>query len=103
MPNASKLFAVFRKYGPSYVTELPLESQAGWNDHAGFMDDLERNHLLIMGGPLLDVEGVLLVCRCTSAETLHVALESDPWSKAGILESGQISRWELRIGNDLSR
>ena len=46
------LFVVIRCYGPPYARGLRLEEQQDWEAHAAFMDALEAEGLVCLGGPL---------------------------------------------------
>jgi len=92
------LFVVIRRYGPSYARGLPLEEQQDWEAHAAFMDALEVEGLVRLGGPLEEREDVLLVFRAKDKDDIERRLADDPWTKSGILSTARILRWNLRIG-----
>ena len=46
------LFAVVRRYGPPYARGLLLEEQQDWEAHRMFMNRLEAEGLVRLGGPL---------------------------------------------------
>jgi uncharacterized protein YciI len=92
------LFVVIRRYGPPYSFGLPLEEQQGWEAHRAFMNALEAEGLVRLGGPLGEREDVLLVFRAKDEGEIEQHLADDPWTKSGILSTTRISRWNLRIG-----
>jgi uncharacterized protein YciI len=92
------LFVVIRSYGPSYASALPLEEQPDWAAHRAFMNALEAEGLVRLGGPLEEREDVLLILRATDKHEIERRLADDPWTKSGILSTARISRWSLRIG-----
>ena len=92
------LFVVIRRYGPPYAGGLPLEEQQDWEAHAVFMDALEAEGLVRLGGPLEEREDVLLVFRAKDKDEIELRLADDPWTKSGILSTARVSRWSLRIG-----
>ena len=57
------LFAVTRRYGPPYSPGRPLEEQQDWEAHRAFMNALEAEGVVPLGGPLEEREDVLLVFR----------------------------------------
>lgn len=92
------LFAVMRRYGPPYAPGRPLEEQLDWEAHRAFMNALEDEGLVRLGGPLEEREDVLLVFRATDKEEIERRLADDPWTRSGLLSTTRVSRWELRIG-----
>jgi uncharacterized protein len=92
------LFAVMRRYGPPYVPGRPLEEQPDWEAHRTFMNRLEANGIVRLGGPLEEREDVLLILRARNKNEIERLLADDPWTKSRILSTVRISRWELRVG-----
>ena len=93
------LFVVMRRYGPPYDPGRPLEEQQDWEAHRAFMNALEADGLVRLGGPLEEREDVLLIFHAESKGDIERRLADDPWTRWGILSTTRISRWELRIGN----
>ena len=50
------LFAVMRRYGPPYSPGRPLEEQQDWEAHRAFMNALEAEGVVRLGGPLEERE-----------------------------------------------
>jgi uncharacterized protein YciI len=92
------LFVVIRRYGPPYVRGLPLEEQQDWEAHRTFMNALEAEGLVRLGGPLEEREDVLLIFRAEDKDEIERRLADDPWTKSSVLSTARISRWNLRIG-----
>ena len=92
------LFVVIRTYGPPYARDLPLEEQQDWEPHRAFMNALQADGLVLLGGPLEEREDVLLILRARNKAEIERRLARDPWTKSGILSTTRISRWNLRIG-----
>ena len=92
------LFVVIRRYGPPYARDLPLEEQQDWEAHRAFMNALEAEGIVRLGGPLEEHEDVLLIFRAENRTEIERRLANDPWTKSGILSTERISRWEVRIG-----
>ena len=93
------LFVVIRTYGPPYARDLPLEEQQDWEPHRAFMNALQADGLVLLGGPLEEREDVLLILRARNKAEIERRLARDPWTKSGILSTTRISRWHLRIGH----
>ncbi|MGC2786521.1 MAG: YciI family protein [Roseiarcus sp.] len=98
MMATHRLFVVIRRYGPPYASGLPLEEQQDWEAHRAFMNALEAEGLVRLGGPLEEREDVLLIFRAKDKAEIERRLAEDPWTKSGILSTARISRWNLRIG-----
>jgi uncharacterized protein YciI len=98
MNNSKSLFIVFRRYGPPYDAQKPLEAQPEWEAHRLFMNALEAEGLARLAGPLEGTNEVLLVFRAHDKHAIDQRLEADPWTRSGILSTTRILRWNLRLG-----
>ena len=98
MEHTESLFVVMHRYGPPYDPGKKLEAQPGWEEHRVFMNALQAQGVVRLGGPLEGREDVLLVLRADSAETIRARLADDPWIQSGILRTTRIARWDLRLG-----
>jgi uncharacterized protein len=99
MATTRALFAVIRRYGPPYDPQRPLEAQLDWEGHRVFMNALEAEGLVRLGGPLEGSGEVLLVFRAGDEQEIERRLAADPWTRSGILTTVSIRRWDLRIGS----
>src|SRR5215471_21810669 len=88
-----RLFIVIRTYGPPYNAERPLEAQPEWEVHRVFMNALEAEGTVRLGGPLEGAGEVLLICRADRAEDIEQRLANDPWTRSGILSTSRIVPW----------
>lgn len=94
-----KLFAVIRTRGDSFNAALRLEEQPEWDAHAQFMNGLQKEGLIVLGGPLEDSPDVLLIFRANGPEEIRTRLEADPWTRRDLLRISRISPWTLRLGS----
>src|SRR5579871_3587964 len=62
------LFAVTSTHGARYDSTRPLEEQEDWPAHAAFMDALEAEGVVVLGGPLEGTPDVLLIVRARDAD-----------------------------------
>ena len=99
MGTARALFAVIRRYGPPYDPQRPLEAQLDWEGHRVFMNALEAEGFVCLGGPLEGSGEVLLVFRAGDEQEIERRLAADPWTRSGILTTVSIRPWDLRIGS----
>jgi uncharacterized protein YciI len=94
-----KLFAVIRTRGDAWNHSVRLEEQPGWDEHAAFMNGLQREGFIAIGGPLEGTTDVLLIMRAASPDKIVKRLQDDPWTRSGLLRLGRISEWTLRLGS----
>jgi uncharacterized protein YciI len=94
-----KLFAVMLTHGPAYQESRPLEEQKDWPAHAKFMDGLETDGFVVLGGPLEGTSDVLLIIRANSPGEIRQRLAPDPWHRQDLLRIVRISPWTLRLGS----
>src|SRR5512147_2816793 len=94
-----RIFVVTTAHGPAWDAARPLERQPAWEAHADFMNALEAEGFVLLGGTLDAAEGAgapgaradtgpgaaLLVVRARDAEEVRWRLAADPWAKAGLL------------------
>jgi uncharacterized protein YciI len=91
------LFLVtLHRSGPSYDRALPLEEQAGWREHAAFMDELVDAGRVVLGGPLADDHRVVLVVEGASDADVRAALAADPWHPSHLVVAS-VEPWTIRL------
>lgn len=73
-----------------------MEEQPGWAEHAGFMDELARSGIVVIGGPLGDGPHVLLIVEAASSEEIRARLSADPWPSE-LLSLRSIRPWDVRL------
>lgn len=93
-----RLFAVTRTRGPSWNSARALEEQEDWAGHARFMNGLQAEGFVVLGGPLADTRDVLLIIRSESEEEIRSRLAADSWSRNGLLTIKQVALWTVRLG-----
>lgn len=98
-----RLFAVIQTQGPAFQAALPLEGQAQWRAHADFMNALEAEGVVLLGGPLLGTGDVLLILSAADEDEIRRRFAADPWVKLGLLRLKQVFPWQLRLGEDFEQ
>ena len=78
-----KLYAVRERRGGPWDWARSLREQAGFDDHARFMDELVKAGFILLGGPLEGDREVLLVVSAPSADAIRGRLAADPWLQDG--------------------
>ena len=93
-----KIFAVIRTQGAAWQRFVPLEKQPDWQAHASFMNGLQQEGFVVLGGPMDGTPDVLLIVRANSADEIVERVAADPWSGHDLLRISRISPWTLRLG-----
>ncbi len=73
-----KILIFICRYVPPYDAERPLETQLEWERHRAFMNVLEAEGMVRLGGPLEGAGEVLLVFRAVDATEIDQRLADDP-------------------------
>ncbi len=94
-----KLFAVIRGRGAAWQVSRSMEEQEDWKAHASFMNALEREGFVALGGPLEGSPDVLLIVRAKDPNEITERLSTDPWTTRDLLRLTRISPWNLRLGS----
>jgi uncharacterized protein len=72
-----------------------MREQAGWDDHAAYMDAIFAEGFLLLAGPLEGGRHVLWVVEADSEKTIRNRMAEDPWSPNGMLTPTRIERWDI--------
>jgi hypothetical protein len=91
------LFAVRERRGGPWDWSRGLREQAGFGDHARFMDGLVETGFVVLGGPLQGDREVLLVVDAPGEEAIRERLAEDPWILNGMLTVTSIERWTILL------
>jgi uncharacterized protein YciI len=92
-----KTFLVISKAGPNRDLSKGTREQPLWDEHAAFIDGLVEDGFILLGGPLVDEGGAVLVVNAESEHEARETLESDPWYRHGILHLESVQRWQIFI------
>jgi hypothetical protein len=95
---SGRLFSVTRSRASAWDPALPQEAQADWSGHAAFMNGLEGDGFVVVGGPLEDTPYVMLAIRAADAAAVRARLAQDPWEVSRLLETTRIVGWNLALG-----
>jgi hypothetical protein len=93
------LFAVIRSHGGAWQALRPTEGQEAWDSHAVFMNSLENEGFVILGGPLEGTSDVLLVVRAETPDEIIERLSADPRTGLDLLRVSRVAPWTLRLGS----
>jgi uncharacterized protein YciI len=85
-----------RRGGP-WDWSRDLREQAGWDDHASFMDGLVDAGFIVLGGPLEGGRDTLHIVAAESEDAIRERLAADPWARNGMLSPASIERWTILL------
>jgi uncharacterized protein YciI len=72
-----------------------MREQAGWDDHAGFMDGLVEEGFILLAGPLEGDRETLWIVEAESKEQIRERMAQDPWAANGMLRPVRIESWTV--------
>jgi uncharacterized protein YciI len=76
---------------------MSTREQPLWNEHAAFIDQLVAEGFILMGGPLVDEGGAMLIVNADDENEVREKLKDDPWYTHGILKLETVKRWQVFI------
>jgi uncharacterized protein YciI len=95
--DAMQTFMVTSTAGPNRDLTRDTREQPFWDEHAAFIDGLVDDGFILLGGPLVDEGGAVLVVNAESEQEARAKLEIDPWYRNGILRLESVRRWQIFI------
>jgi hypothetical protein len=93
------LFVVQSSAGPNRDLSKGSREQPYWDDHAAFINRLDDEGFILLGGPLVDEGGAILVVRATDEASVRETMKDDPWYARGVLNFESVKRWEIFVDN----
>lgn len=89
-------FLVKRVHGRSWDASRLRREQAGWDEHAAFMDALVDKGVVVLGGPVGEGDGdyALLVMEVEDEAEARNWLAADPWGD-DMLVTESIDPWSV--------
>jgi uncharacterized protein YciI len=93
------VFLAISSAGPNRDFSKGTREQPLWDEHAKFIDQLVDKGFILMGGPLEDEGGALLILNAQDGNEVREKLKNDPWTIHGILKLESVKRWEIFIDN----
>ena len=91
------IFVAISSAGPNRDLAKSTREQPFWDEHAGFIDNLVAEGFILMGGPLVDEGGALLIVNAEAEDEVREKIKNDPWYEQGILKLESIRRWQIFI------
>jgi uncharacterized protein len=90
-------FVAISSAGPNRDFSKGTREQPFWDEHAKFIDQLVEEGFILMGGPLVDQGGAMLIVNAEDENEVREKLKDDPWAERGILKLESVKRWEIFI------
>ena len=85
-----------RRGGP-WDWSRDMREQAGWAEHARFMDGLVDAGFILLGGPLENGRDTLHVVQADSERAIRKRMAEDPWAENGMLTPVSIEGWTVLL------
>jgi uncharacterized protein YciI len=91
-------YLVERAKGPAWDHSRGRREQAGWAEHAEFMERLAAEGTVRLAGPIGEGEGenVLLVVHADGEAAVRARLAEDPWPE-DVLRTESIRPWSVWV------
>ena len=95
--GAVGLYVVRLGRGGPWDWSKDMREQAGWDEHARFMDGLVDDGFILLGGPLEGDRETLHIVEAESEDAIRARLAEDPWAPNGMLTPVSIERWTVLL------
>lgn len=83
--------------GPTWADRGPPQAQPGWKEHAAFIDRLVDAGTLVMGGPVSDHTGAMLLLEGVSGREANELFADDPFVRNGVFVLDEIVEWTIFV------
>ena len=94
-PLPAELWIVRLLRGGPYDFSRGMREQAGWREHATFMNGLVDAGFLLLGGPLEGDRETLHICAAPSEKEVRQRFAEDPWAPNGKIVVKSVERWTI--------
>jgi uncharacterized protein YciI len=82
-------FVVISSAGPKRDLSKGTRQQPLWDEHAAFIDQLVAEGFVLMGGPLVDEDGAMLIVNADEENEVREKLKNDPLDEAWRSQTGE--------------
>jgi uncharacterized protein YciI len=83
--------------GPAWDPHRPRREQAGWAEHAAYMDRLADHGVVVLGGPVgddCDAGDAVLVVDAYDEAAVRALFAADPWAYT-VLTIESVEPWSI--------
>ncbi len=91
------LYVLRLRRGGPWDWSRDMREQAGWDEHARFMDGLVDAGFIVLGGPLEGGRDTLHIVEADSKDAIRARMAEDPWARNGMLSPASIERWTVLL------
>ncbi len=92
-------FAVVNESGPAWNPSRSRRDQAGWAEHAAYIDGRASEGFFVLVGPLSPTKSLLIV-EAESEAVVRARLAEDPWRRSRTLRLVSVEPWEVLVGKE---
>jgi uncharacterized protein YciI len=92
-----EFYAVRQRRGGPWDWTRDLRGQAGFEDHARFVDGLVDSGFIVLGGPLQGEREVLIIVNAPDEDIVWKRFADDPWVQSGMLALTTVERWTILL------
>jgi uncharacterized protein YciI len=85
------------KAGPAWADGSPPEAQPGWDEHAMFVDALVEQGTFVMGGPLTNYSGSLVILEGVTGDAARALMDKDPFVRNGVFIVEDVLEWTVYV------
>ena len=75
----NQTYIVVSSAGTNRNLSLGAREQLYWDEHAAFIDALVDEGFILLGGPLTDEGGAMIVVQAEHIDAVQEKLSNDPW------------------------
>jgi len=90
-------YLVISSAGANRDLSKGTREQRYWDEHGKFIDALVEEGFILMGGPLVDEGGAMMIVRAEDESEVREKLRRDPWYEREILNLDSIKHWDIFI------
>jgi uncharacterized protein YciI len=82
--------------GPAWDANHPRREQSGWAEHAAYMNRLTEHGVVVLGGPVGDIDtgDAVLVVEAYDQAAVLALLAGDPWL-GSVLAIKSVEPWTI--------
>ena len=92
----------------NWKPNLDIRKQNQWQEHADFMNNLEAEGFVVLGGPMYSenkakkdyIHRALLIIDAESENTILKRFSEDPWIKNSLLKVNWIKKWDILLNRN---
>jgi uncharacterized protein YciI len=95
-------FLVINEQGPAWVESRAMRDQAGWTEHAAFVNSLMYDGFVVLGGPIGSghPHQAILIVTAKDEAAVRQRLAEDPWVRSGVLRLQRLEPWNIIVSQD---